>query len=436
MEKLPTPDQEEDGPAPEAARTSIIFPFILLALLLIGGAGIYFALEKSPPPPSAPAPAAVVPPLPQAMAAAPTHVPPVKPPGPSATPAQPAIPPAPPDHRSPKELMASLTQIDGQTPLTADQAQAWKQALQQLVRHGPAAVPAIQEFLAQSQGSNYSGLNGLAQLGYPSLRAGLIDALAQIGGTEATAAMLQILQSSAVPSDVADLAKALGPSASGEYQQEFLAAIRLQLFAAQQPQAGRDTDVAPLFQVLAAQAANGAQVAQDIQQYGAAWSFYSAITLANLPGRNRPPRPRPDGADPGGGPDRRPGFPGSDGPGQSPGPGQPLLDLAKNGAAQDDALSTVAPFLAGRQYLLPSAADQIPAGASVQSIHMNSGNQNFLSYQVSSPPSSLSRWPPWINSSKSSPPPMPTPSRPCSSRKAPFPAQQQNNRITPPSLRP
>ncbi|HXR06714.1 MAG TPA: hypothetical protein VN765_05250 [Candidatus Acidoferrum sp.] len=382
--KTPNARPGRDGPAPEAARTSIIFPFILLALLLIGGAGIYFALEKSPPPPSAPAPAAVVPPLPQAMAAAPTHVPPVKPPGPSATPAQPAIPPAPPDHRSPKELMASLTQIDGQNPLTADQAQAWKQALQQLVRHGPAAVPAIQEFLAQSQGSNYSGLNGLAQLGYPSLRAGLIDALAQIGGTEATAAMLQILQSSAVPSDVADLAKALGPSATGEYQQEFLAAIRLQLFAAQQPQASRDTDVAPLFQVLAAQAANGAQVAQDIQQYGAAWSFYSAITLANLPGGT--------------------GLPALAQMAQTPGAGQTvaldslaqmalanpqalaaLLDLAKNGAAQDDALSTVAPFLAGRQYLLPSAAGQIPPGASVQSIHMNSGNQNFLSYQVSSP---------------------------------------------------
>jgi hypothetical protein len=280
--------------------------------------------------------------------------------------------------------MASLTQIDGKNPVTPDQAQAWKQALQQLVRQGAAAVPGIQEFLAQNQDANYAGLNGAAQLGFPSLRAGLIDALAQIGGTDATAAMLQILQSSTFPSDVADLAKGLGQAATGEYQQEFLAAIRQQLFMAQQPQASHDTDVGPLFQVLAAEAANGAQVAQDIQQYGSAWSFYSAITLANLP----------DGA----------GLPALAQMAQTPGGGQvvamdslaqmaltnpqalaTLLDLAKNGAAQDFVLSTVAPFLAGRQFVLPSAAGQIPPGAPTQSIHMNSGNQNFLSYQMSSP---------------------------------------------------
>ncbi|MGA2540788.1 MAG: hypothetical protein ABSG78_04410 [Verrucomicrobiota bacterium] len=376
------------GRAPEPARTSIIFPIIVLALLLIGGAGAYLALKKSPPPP-APAPKAVVPPapqpvVPQVTAAASNPFPSVKRTTPAATQAPPAIPAPPVDNRSPKELMASLTQIDGKNPVTPDQAQAWKQALQQLVRQGAAAVPGIQEFLAQNQDANYAGLNGAAQLGFPSLRAGLIDALAQIGGTDATAAMLQILQSSTFPSDVADLAKGLGQAATGEYQQEFLAAIRQQLFMAQQPQASHDTDVGPLFQVLAAEAANGAQVAQDIQQYGSAWSFYSAITLANLP----------DGA----------GLPALAQMAQTPGGGQvvamdslaqmaltnpqalaTLLDLAKNGAAQDFVLSTVAPFLAGRQFVLPSAAGQIPPGAPTQSIHMNSGNQNFLSYQMSSP---------------------------------------------------
>jgi hypothetical protein len=280
--------------------------------------------------------------------------------------------------------VASLTQIDGKTPVTPDQAQAWKQSLQQLVRQGPAAVAGIQEFLAQNQDTNYAGLNGAGQLGYPSLRAGLIDALAQIGGAEATTAMLQILQSSTVPSDVAELAKGMGQAANGQYQQEFLAAVRQQLFLAQQPQSSPDTDVGPLFQVLATEAANGADVTQDLQQYGSAWAFYSAITLANLP----------NGA----------GLPALAQMAQTAGGGQvvamdslaqmaltnpqalaTLLDMAKSGSAADFALATVAPFLAGRQFVLPSAADQIPPGAQVQSIHMNSGNQNFLSYQLSNP---------------------------------------------------
>jgi hypothetical protein len=373
-----------DGRAPGPARRSTIFPVILLALLLLGAAGIFLALKKSPPPPG-PAPMAVVPPaskppVPQVTASAPARTPSVKP----TTSSSPGRTAAPPDNRSPKELLASLTQIDGKNPLTAEQAQAWKQSLQLLVRQGAASVPAIQEFLAKNQDASFPTPDGAAQPGFSSLRAGLIDALGQIGGSQATAAMLQILQSSTIPSDVADMAKALGPSATGEYQQEFLAAIRQQLFMAQQPLANRDTEVAPLFQVLASEAANGAPVADDIQQYGAPWSFYSAITLANLPNGT--------------------GLPALAQMAQTPGTGQTiavdslaqlastdpqalnaLLDLAKNGAAQDFVLSTVAPFLAGRQYVLPTAADQIPPGASVQSIHMNSGNQNFLSYQFSTP---------------------------------------------------
>ena len=381
-QNIPKARPGRTGSAPEPARRSIIFPAILLALIIIGTAGICLALKKSPPPPpTAPAPVAAVPrpsqpSVPQAAASAPDRVPSVKP---TTTPS-----PAPPDHRSPKELLASLTQFDGKNPLTAEQAQAWKQSLQQLVRQGAASIPAIQEFLAKNQDASHASPDSAAQPGFSSLRAGLIDALGQIGGAEATAAMLQILQTSAIPSDVADLAKAMGQSATGEYQQEFLAAVRQQLFMAQQPLASRDIEVAPLFQVLASEAASGAQVAEDIQQYGAPWSFYSAITLATLP----------NGA----------GLPALAQMAQTPGAGQAiavdslaqlastnpqalnaLLDLAKNGATQDFVLSTAAPFLAGRQYVLPSAADQIPSGASVQSIHMSSGNQNFLSYQLSTP---------------------------------------------------
>jgi len=376
------------GRTPEPARKSIFFPVLVLAVLLTAGVAGYLVLEKpAPPPPPAPPAATPSEPKPAVPSGAPVtpnfSIPTRRNTAPAVQP-PPSIPAVPADDRSPKELVASLTQIDGKNPVTPDQAQAWKQTLQQLVRQGPAAVPGIQEFLAQNQDTNYAGVNGAGQLGYPSLRAGLIDALAQIGGAEATTAMLQILQSSTLPSDVAELAKGMGAAGTGQYQQEFLAAVRQQLFLAQQPQSSHDTDVGPLFQVLATEAANGAEVTQDIQQYGSVWGFYSAITLANLPNGT--------------------GLPALAQMAQTPGGGQvvaldslaqmaltnpqalaTLLDMAKTGSASDFALSTVAPFLGGRQFVLPTAADQIPPGAPIQSIHMNSGNQNFLSYQLANP---------------------------------------------------
>jgi hypothetical protein len=281
-------------------------------------------------------------------------------------------------------LLSSLAQIDGKSQITPDQAKAWKESLQQLVRQGPAAVPAIQFFMAQNLDTNYAGVGGADQLGYSSLRAGMIDALAQIGGPEATAAMLQILQSSIYPTDIAQLARSMGSSATGQYQQEFLGAVRQQLFQASQGQQANNADVGPLFQVLAAEAANGAQVAQDIQQYGSKWAFYSAITLANLP----------DGA----------GLPAlvqmaqTSDAGQTVAvdslaqlaPGSPqalnsLLELAKSGQLPDYVMQSVAPFLAGQQFALSSDSNPAPAGAQLQTIHMANGNQNFIAYQASTP---------------------------------------------------
>jgi hypothetical protein len=379
--------------APVPEQKSSAFPVIVAVILLAAGAGLYYALRPAPMEsisthPEAgldPTPTSPVQPVSQPGAARPLDGNPLaSPPAPvNPRPAPPPYIPPPADNRSSKDLVASLTQIDGKTPVGNEQAQVWKQALQSLVRQGASAIPDIQAYLAQNQNNDFSGINGTNVLGYPSLRAGLIDALAQIGGPEGTQALLQILQTSAIPSDVADLAKSMGPDATGQYQQQFLAAVRQQLFQAAQPQAAH-ADVGPLFQVLAAEGASGAQVAQDIQQYGAPWTFYSAITLAGLP--------------------QDAGLPGLAQMAQTPGNGQTialdylaqkslnnpdalnaLLDLARTGAANDFLLSTVAPFLAGRQYVLPSDAGQIPPGLSVQSIHMSSGNQNFLEYDASNP---------------------------------------------------
>ena len=70
-----------------------------------------------------------------------------------------------------------------------------------------------------------------------------------LGGTEVVlilAVILILFGAKKIP----ELAKGMGQAANRQYQQEFLAAVRQQLFPAQQPQSSPDTDMGPLFQVL------------------------------------------------------------------------------------------------------------------------------------------------------------------------------------------
>jgi hypothetical protein len=372
------------GQAPEPARTSVAFPVLVLAILAIGGAIGYWALKK-PAPTSQPGSAPQVNEQPPAtQPARPIAAPSATPitPNPSATSELPPAPPVPVQApvepvAPPGRLMATLGQVDLKQPLSADQAERWKQSLRQLVQQGSASVPAIQEFLTQNHDASASAAEVAGQLGYPSLRAGLIDALAQIGGPDGAAAMLQVLQSSTVPADLPLLAKDLEQQAPGQYQQQILDAARQQLSLAAQGGMGDNPQVGPLFQLLASEAANGANVAQDLQQYGSKWAYYSTIALASLP----------DGA----------GIPSlvqlaqnSEGnstvaaqvlaqvSSQNPQAFNSLLDLAKNGQLSDHALAQLAPFLAGQQYELAPPGSQ--PGGGVQTIHMASGNQDFLAY--------------------------------------------------------
>ncbi len=54
-------------------------------------------------------------------------------------------------------------------------------------------------------------------------------------------------------------------------------------------------------------------------------------------------------------------------------------------------------------------------------------NRHFPKGRRPLPPCSISRWPSLTNSSRSSHPPIQTPSRPCSSRKTPWPASREND---------
>ena len=289
-------------------------------------------------------------------------------------------PPASAPPADPKDLVSTLAALTGKEPITPEQAQKWKESLQQLIRQGASSVPAIQQFLAQNLDANYAGVSGANALGYSSLRSAVLDALGQIGGPEATQAMVQTMQTSLFPTDIATLAKTLDAQAPGQYQQAILDAVRQQLNLGAMDQLG-GANVLPLFQVLANEAANGADISADLTQYAEKWPYYSAIALATLP----------DGA----------GVPSLIQIAQGTVPGNQaaaaqalaelapqnsqalntLLELAKGGQLPDPILAQLAPYLGGREYQLGPPADAAAGG--YLTFHMANGNQDFSAFDGS-----------------------------------------------------
>jgi hypothetical protein len=177
-------------------------------------------------------------------------------------------------------LVNSLVQLQFSAgTLSDEQAVAWKTSLKDLVAHGSAGVLAIREFLAKNTDLEF-GTSGSQALGYTSARAALFDALTQIGGPEAVAAMGETLQVTADPREIAWLAQDLEKLEPGQHQQEVLDAIRqtLEMAGANKLQS---SDVAPLFEALAKY--GGPQTLAELQKAASQWAYYGPIALAQLP---------------------------------------------------------------------------------------------------------------------------------------------------------
>ena len=270
--------------------------------------------------------------------------------------------------------MSTLTSLDNRGPISPDDAEKWKDCLKQLVQQGPSSVTAIREYLAQNQDVSYAGVAGANQLGYSSLRSGLLSALGQIGGPESIAAMLQTLQTSVFPSDIAALAVTLDQQAPGHYQGEILSAVRAQLALAAQDQLG-NANVGPLFQLLAGAATSGADVSADLTQFSTKWPYYAAIELGNLP----------NGAGVAGLVQMAQNNAGANQSAamqelaqlapQNSTALNSLLDMARQGQLSDAALEQLAPYLAGRQNELGPMTNS--GGTSSQAFHIAGGNQDF-----------------------------------------------------------
>jgi hypothetical protein len=108
--------------------------------------------------------------------------------------------------------------------------------LDDLVHCGPAALPAIREYLASkadvelAQGGKGKGPPGQRDSLLPStLRAGLLSALQEIGGPEAEQLLAQSLGGNSRPDEVLKLAQMLEQMAPGKYRDTALAAAQAQL---------------------------------------------------------------------------------------------------------------------------------------------------------------------------------------------------------------
>jgi hypothetical protein len=181
-----------------------------------------------------------------------------------------------------RELVARLSSPDWAAgSLPAEKLAQWKQGLQELIQEGAVAVPAIQEFLAKNSDIAF-GPDNSGALGYSSARSALVGALAQIGGPEATTALLQTMQTTSEPAELAVLAQDLNKLAPDQFQDQAVQSAR-QLLAALSANSALlgDKDVAPLFEVLAKYGDAG--VAPDLERVSGRWGYYAAIALAQLP---------------------------------------------------------------------------------------------------------------------------------------------------------
>ena len=90
--------------------------------------------------------------------------------------------------------------------MTSQKAEDLKQSFKQLAEQGATALPAISDYLDRFQDIDFDAVGAAKLVGYSSLRIGLLDALGQIGGPEATDLSWKTLEKTGDPQEIAFLA--------------------------------------------------------------------------------------------------------------------------------------------------------------------------------------------------------------------------------------
>ena len=273
-----------------------------------------------------------------------------------------------------RALVAQLTQFQATDGMfTTEQTEQWKLLFHQLIQQGGSAVPAIREFLEQNRDITLAS----DALGYSSLRSAFFDALEQIGGQQAQGVMLEVLQTTAMPSEIARLARYLEQQAPGQFRDQITAAARDTLAQAAAGQL-RGWDVGPLFQTL--QSYGGASAATELERDAAKWNYYATLTLANMPAGEGIPAliglaQNASGSGPRGAALEALAQVAV----QHPNATDAMVELARSGGISDRYWISAASALGGdRSYIRETGFDgTVPVGSNARSYHLEASNQNF-----------------------------------------------------------
>jgi hypothetical protein len=300
---------------------------------------------------------------------------------------RPTAPDLPPASAGAQQAMARLSQLDTAKPLTSEQAATVREDLHRLVSEGTGAVSAIGQFLLENKDLSLDEMKTGSRVGYSSLRAGLFDALRQIGGPESQAVLAETLRGTGDPGEIAMLTRHLEELAPGEYRDQALGAARDVLN--QVAESKNKTDVGPLFQVL--QTYGDGTVVSDVQKSLSQWKYYGAMTLAGMPEGKGIPALIEQAQQQGAGGAAKDVFlvqmlaqvaP------QYPEASAALLEQAGAGQIPDRAWRRIADALAGDQYQFvkdpgvdPTILTRTPG---LKTYHIEGGNENFYSVPLES----------------------------------------------------
>lgn len=254
---------------------------------------------------------------------------------------------------TPEQLADELAKI-GNGPISAEQAARFKADLKELIRRGAASVPALQALLQQNIDDSFGAVKGGDQLGFSGLRASLIDALNQIGGATAQSALLETMNTTAVPAELLQIAQDLDKQAPGQYNDEIVSNAQMTLAMAAAGQLGTNAEIGPAFR--AAQNFGNANTTADAANTDPV-DFYNAVQLANLPnGQGLSSLVQMEQSSTGTSQaiatDMIAQMAGQNGDALSD-----LAQMAQNGQISQNEWLQIAPILAGAQYQMNSSGD-------------------------------------------------------------------------------
>ncbi|HVV71684.1 MAG TPA: hypothetical protein VHI52_09325, partial [Verrucomicrobiae bacterium] len=281
------------------------------------------------------------------------------------------------------ELASVLTNLDlSAGRLSPEQAAQVRESFRSLAARGDAAVPLIKTLLDQKVDVKYGKGSG-DTVGVPSLRAGLLETLRQIGSPDAIALSRQVLENSSDPMEIALLARNLEGVAPGQYRQDLMNVTLASLNAAAQDQKDA-SDVSPLFQTL--QAFGDTNVVGTLTSMASKYGYYADLALAGLPagqGVSALTQMAQDSSASGAGNRQFALQMLAQVAAQYPEATSALVELARQNQVPQSAWGAIAAVLAGQQFQFPRSYPEnmfaTVNGPDLRTHYQAIGNQTFLS---------------------------------------------------------